>query len=444
MAETSRQTALQALMRVENDTSYSNITLDLMLSKSNLSKRDTALATNIFYGVIEKKLLIDYNLSLFSNQPVNKTDKTLLMILRMGIYQIFFTDKIPDSAAVNECVNLCKANGLYNASSYVNGVLRAAIRYGEIRYPDKRKSKNKYLSIKYSCPEKIIKLWRESYGDENTIGILQSLGGRPPLTARVNTTKITADNLKKSFEESGISVKKSEMLENALFLENTGDIEKLSQYRNGLFHIQDMASQICCELLNPQENQTVADVCSAPGGKTFTVAEIMNNKGKIISGDLHGSRLKPVNDGAKRLSLNIISTKTLDASKVDDLPMADRVLCDVPCSGLGIIRRKPELRYKNDMGLDTLPDLQYLILCNCSRFVKKGGLLIYSTCTLNPKENNLNARRFLDEHKDFEPFEIDLTKNKIKRGFEEQPNELTLFPHINNTDGFFISVFKKR
>ena len=191
------------------------------------------------------------------------------------------------------------------------------------------------------------------------------------------------------------------------------------------------------------ENHTVLDVCSAPGGKTFTLAEIMNNKGKIISCDLYDSRLNLVADGAKRLSLDIISTRECDAAKVNDLPMADRVLCDIPCSGLGIIRRKPELRYKNEFGLDTLPDLQYLILCNCSRFVKSGGVLVYSTCTLNPAENNLNAERFLSEHGDFEPFEIELPKN-IKRGCDENKNELTLFPHINNTDGFFISAFRKK
>ena len=214
------------LESVENDTAYSNITLDSILSKSSLSKLDTAFVTNIFYGVIEKKLLLDYNISLFSKQPIYKIDKTVLMILRMGLYQIFFMDKVPDSAAVNESVKLCKANNLYSASTYVNGVLRSAIRNGNLNYPDKRKGKNKYLSIRYSCPEEIIKLWRKSYGDENTIGILESLDGRPPLTARVNTTKISPSELKKSFMQDGISVQNSEILENALLLENTGSVEK--------------------------------------------------------------------------------------------------------------------------------------------------------------------------------------------------------------------------
>lgn len=443
MIQLSRQTALQALLRVENDNSYSNITLDSVLSKSRLSSADKSFATTIFYGVIEKKLLIDYNIAAFSKIPVNKLDTKILTILRMGMYQLFFMDKVPASAAVNESVKLCKANKLYSASSYVNAVLRSAVSNNQIKYPDKKKGKNKYLSIKYSCPEDIIKLWRQSYGDEITEGILQSLDGRPPLTARVNTTKTTAEKLKKSLSENGITVKNSEILENALLLENTGAVEKLQEYKDGLFHIQDTASQICCELLNPLENQTVLDVCSAPGGKTFTIAELMKNRGKIISCDLYPSRLNLVNDGAKRLSLDIISTNACNAAEVKDLPKADRVLCDVPCSGLGIIRRKPELRYKNELGLDILPHLQYLILCNGSEFVKEGGILVYSTCTLNPSENNLNAEKFLEEHSDFEPVEINLPKN-IKRGIDEKPNELTLFPHINNTDGFFISVFRKR
>ena len=443
MIQLSRQTALQALLRVENDNSYSNITLDSVLSKSGISSADKSFATTIFYGVIEKKLLIDYNIAAFSKIPVDKLDTKVLTILRMGMYQLFFMDKVPVSAAVNESVKLCKANKLYSASSYVNAVLRNAATNNQIKYPDKKKGKNKYLSIKYSCPENIIKLWRQSYGDEITERILQSLDGRPPLTARVNTTKTTAEKLIQSLTQSGVNARNSEILKNALLLENTGAVEKLNEYTDGLFHIQDTASQICCELLNPLENQTVLDVCSAPGGKTFTIAELMKNKGKIISCDLYSSRLNLVSDGAKRLSLDIISTKACNAAEVSDLPKADRVLCDVPCSGLGIIRRKPELRYKNELGLDTLPDLQYLILCNGSKFVKQGGILVYSTCTLNPSENNLNAEKFLEEHNDFEPVEINLPKN-IKRGIDEKSNELTLFPHISNTDGFFISVFRKR
>ena len=195
-------------------------------------------------------------------------------------------------------------------------------------------------------------------------------------------------------------------------------------------------------MLEAEENQIILDVCSAPGGKSFTLAEMMNNKGKIISCDLYEARTGLVEKGAKRLGIDIIKTKTGNSAEME-FPMADRVLCDVPCSGLGIIRRKPELRYKEDLGIDTLPDIQYLILCNSAGFVKSGGLLIYSTCTLDPWENNENARKFLDEHEDFEPYALKLPDN-IKRGIEENENELTLFPHINDTDGFFISAFRRK
>lgn len=443
MTETSRYTAFSALMRVEKDSSYSNITLDAVLSKSTLSPRDKNFVSGLFYGVIERRLLLDYNISAFSDIPLNELDIEIAVILRMGLYQLFFMESVPNSAAVNESVKLCHDIKLDNTAGFVNGVLRCASEYGSFKLPNPKKGKSKYYSVRYSCPEKVVKLWRQSYGDEITKGMLKCLDGRPPLSARVNTIKTNAQKLIDSFSDSGVKADYSKTIKDCLLLENTGAIEKLPQYREGLFHIQDTASQLCCQMLDVQENQTVLDVCSAPGGKSFTLAEMMNNSGKIISCDLYQSRLNLVESGAKRLSLDIISTLEGDSSKIKNLPQADRVLCDVPCSGLGIIRRKPELRYKSEMGLDTLPELQYLILCNCSGFVKSGGIVIYSTCTLNPWENNEVARHFLAEHPDFEPYPLEIPET-VQRGIEENENELTLFPHINNTDGFFISAFRKK
>ncbi len=443
MVNSARQAAFSALVRVEENASYSNITLDSILSDSSLSQRDKSFASGLFYGVIEKKLLLDYNIAVNADRPLSKIDTRIAVILRMGIYQLFFMESVPASAAVNESVKLCRSNKLDNAAGFVNGVLRAASRNSEPRLPDSKKGKNKYYSVKYSCPEEIIKLWRKSYGDENTIGILDSLEGRPPLCVRVNTLKTNAAELKASLERSGVSAEYSDKLDDCLILGNTGAIEKLEQYEKGYFHVQDEASQLCCRLLAPEENDILLDVCSAPGGKSFTLAQLMKNKGKIISCDIYSSRLRLVESGAKRLSADIISTVEADASELDMDIKADRVLCDVPCSGLGIIRRKPELRYKTDLGLDSLPDIQYKILCRAAEYVKSGGLLVYSTCTLNPKENNFNASRFLAEHESFIPVKLDLPDN-IKRGTEENENELTLFPHINNTDGFFISLFKRK
>lgn len=443
MSKSARQLVFEALMRIEKDFSYSNITLDNILSESALSDRDKAFSAMLFYGTVEKKLLLDYNLSQLSDKPVNKLDKEVLVILRMGMYQIYFMDSVPDSAAVNESAVLCKGNNLYSAVSFVNAVLRNLTRNKTLQLPNKRKGKNKYLSIKYSCPEEIVSLWRKSYGDDITEGILKALEGRPPLTARVNTLKTNVSDLVNDLNQSGIKAEPSKIAENCIELKNTGAVDDLEQFKKGLFHIQDSASQICCSVLEAKEGHTVIDACSAPGGKAFTIAEKMNNQGKIFSCDLYPARLKLVSEGAERLSIKNIVTIPCNAAEYHDFPNADRVLCDVPCSGLGIIRRKPELRYKNNLGLDTLPNLQYLILCNCSKFVRSGGILIYSTCTLNPKENGENVRRFLSENKDFEPYPIKLTKN-IVRGIDEPENELTLFPHLNNTDGFFISVFKRK
>ena len=442
MTETSRQTAFSALMRVEKDNSYSNIALDTILSKSSLSQRDKNFVSNIFYGVIERCLLLDYNISSYSDIPLNKLDMEIAVILRMGLYQIFFMDSVPNSAAVNESVKLCYENKVASAAGFVNGVLRAAAENDEIKLPNPKKSKSKFYSISYSCPENIVRLWRQSYGDEMAKEILMSLEGRPPVNARVNTLKTDIESLKKSFEKSGVKAEISKCADDCLELENTGAIENLAEYGQGLFHIQDTASQLCCKMLEAGEGQTVLDVCSAPGGKSFTLAEMMNNKGKIISCDLYEARAGLVKKGAERLGIDIIRTVTGNSAEME-FPVADRVLCDVPCSGLGIIRRKPELRYKEELGVDNLPDVQYAILCNSAKYVKSGGILVYSTCTLNPWENNENARKFLEEHEDFEAYALKIPEN-IKRGIEENENELTLFPQINGTDGFFISAFRKK
>lgn len=440
MNQTARGVALSALIRMENDSAYSNIILDTVLKQQSLSSRDTALAANLFYGVLENKITLDYTISRLSKTPIKKIHSTVMMILRMGLYQLYFMDKIPNSAAVNECVKLCKSNKLYSASGFVNGILRTAIRNGSLSLPQQN-DKEQYLSVRYSCPIEIIRLWMKAYGENITMDILQSLAGRPPVCVRVNTLRTNTENLKNSLLQAGVTAEKTSEL-NALCLSDTGSVEKLEQYKQGLFHVQDMASQLCCSVLNVAPEHTVLDVCAAPGGKSFTIAQSMNNTGRIFACDLYESRLNLIRSGAERLGIKNIEAVCGDASSISSLPQAGRILCDVPCSGLGVIRRKPELRYKPNLGLESLPKIQYKILCHCSQYLKAGGILVYSTCTLNPAENNLNARRFLAEHKDFEPYKITLPQ-KQNSVFDERENECTLFPQ-NGTDGFFISAFRKR
>ena len=438
-----RFSAFKALSKVENDGAYSNIILDSLLQNSELTPRDCAFVSSLFYGVLEKKLSLDYIISKFSSIPLNKIETSTLIILRIGVFQIVFMDKVPDSAAVNEAVKLCKKAKLFSSSGFVNGVLRSISR-AENKFPlPNKNNKIKYLSVKYSCPENIVELWIKDYTAECAEGILKSLSGRPPMYARVNTLKTTREELIRLLSSEGVEARAVECLEGAIELKHSGAVSALKSYINGYFHIQDLSSQLCCEILSSGEGNTITDVCAAPGGKAFTTAEKINNIGKVCCCDIHNHKLKLIQDGAARLGVTSIIVRCRDALTNTPIEMSDRILCDVPCSGLGILRRKPEIRYKTDTGIETLPQIQYDILENSAQYVKPGGVLVYSTCTLHRAENGDIADRFLAEHDDFVPLNITLPGG-VKRTIDEPDNQLTLFPQTNNTDGFFISAFVKR
>lgn len=437
-----RKTALNILLKIEQEGAYSNILLNNQLKEENLTGVDASFCSALVYGVLERKLLLDYIIRQFTTMRLKKIEKPVLNILRLGVFQILFMDKVPESAAVNESVKLAKGMKLSKASGFINGVLRGFLR-NECKYklPDKNSDVAMYYSVVYSTPKDIVNLWLKAYGEENTVKILENTTGRPPVTVRVNTLRTTADKLAERFEKNGIKTEKTPV-ENALFLKSTGAIENTTEYREGLFHVQDLASQLCCKVLNPQPNMTVYDFCSAPGGKAFTIAQLMENKGNIKAFDMYEHKVKLINNGAYRLGVKNIQASVRNALEDTSLPQADRVLCDVPCSGLGIIRRKPEIKYKEDLGLNTLPQLQYDILCNCAKYVKQGGLLVYSTCTLNPEENENNVKRFLNEHSCFQPLKI-VIKDDIMNCIATMDNAVTMLPTENGTDGFFISLFKR-
>lgn len=441
--DNARLIALKALLKVQYEDAYSNIVLDNMLSKSNLSKKDKSLVTAIFYGVLERRIEIDYIISIYSNIKIKKISRDNLEILRMGIYQIKYMDKVPNSAAINESVKLAKIRKQFRSTGFINAILRSVSRnIGNITLPDKEKDMLEYLSIKYSCPKWIIKHLIKSYGLDNAKEIISSFCGSPPLVIRVNTLKNSTEELINILESEGIKTKPL-LLTDSLEINLSSSLAESKAFKEGRFHIEDLASQICCEILDPKEGQTVIDVCAAPGGKTFNIAQRLKNKGKILAFDIYEAKVNLIKEGANRLGIKIIDASVRNAAESKDkLLLADRVLCDVPCSGLGIIRRKPEIRYKNEEILDSLTSLQYRILCNSEKFTKENGILVYSTCTLNPLENSYIAEKFLREHIDYKPYEIKLP-NGIKRGIKEPLNQLTLFPNINNMDGFYIAAFKK-
>lgn len=436
--KSARQTAFEILTKINRDASFSNLAVDSALSECNFSENDRGFVSALVYGVLERTFTVDYQLSLYLKQPVRKLKPQVRVLLQMGVYQLLFMDKIPDSAAVNETVSLAKSNGCSFAAGMINAVLRNVSKNG-MRLPDEN-DKLLCYSVKYSFPVELIKFWIKSYGEENAVGIMSECDGRPPLSIRVNTLKSNTDELSSLLQKDDIYVEKG-TAEDSLNLGKCGSIEKTQAFKNGCFHVQDIASQLCAKALNPQENETVLDLCAAPGGKSFTLAQLMKNTGRIIACDIHNHRLALIKSGAERLGITNIECVRNDASLFNDnIPSADRVLCDVPCSGLGIIRRKPEIRLKPLEQLKELPPLQLKILTNASRYVKKGGRLVYSTCALNPKENEGVCKKFLENNRDFKVITPDLfTVNTfIRDGF------ITLMPHINGTDGFFIAVFERK
>lgn len=432
-----RLTVVKMLMKMDSSDAYSNLLLDHVFSEAELSDRDKAFAAALFYGVLERRLTLDHVIEKNSRIPFEKLDKAAVQILRTGLYQLLYMPSVPESAAVNESVKLCKKLKCFSAQGFVNGMLRSFIRNGKkISYlgmePEKR------LSVEYSCPEWLTEKLLNEYGTDFTVRALKASVGKPPVYARVNTLKTTTDKLLEELAKHRVRAEAFPGLENCIRLDKAGDIEKCAPFRQGLFHVQDISSQLCCLTLRPVVNETVLDVCAAPGGKSFTLAELMGNNGTLYSMDLHDMRVGLIEDGAARLGIKIIKAMQNDASKFNGaLPQADKVLCDVPCSGLGVIRRKPEIKYKDPTEFAGLPEIQYQILETSARYVKPGGTLVYSTCTLSRDENDNVADRFAREHLEFTPI--------VQPVPYPAPGDhkRTYCPDENGGDGFFTASFRR-
>ena len=441
--KTARRTAWELLLKTEQDGAFSNLALDAALTKANLEQRDKSFVSALYYGVLERKITLDFVVSSYSDRPVNKISIDILCVLRLGLYQLLYMNTVPDSAAVNESVKLTENIGKKSAKGFVNAVLRHFIRDGKkISYPDREQKNVSFLSVYYSCPEWLVKQWLNDYGLSRTEQILSASLGRPPVTLRVNTIKISSAKLLQKLTLEGASVKPHPLISECIIFLGGCSIEMLPSYREGFFFVQDIASQLCCKVLAPQNGESILDVCAAPGGKSFSCALMMNNMGKIISCDLYPKRTRLVEQGADRLGLSVIQTAVANAKEFHEaFTGADRVLCDVPCSGLGVIRRKPEIKYKAPEELKELPDIQYQILCNASIYVRSGGTLLYSTCSLSKQENEQVVLRFLNEHREFaaKPFSL---PDSIAEGYET--GIATLFPQPDGSDGFFIALLQKQ
>lgn len=420
-----RQTAFRVLLRVEREKAYSNLALDAELKRS-ANGAPTAFVTALVYGALERQITLDFVLQQYLRQPLRKLRPEVRVILRMGVLQLYFMDKIPASAAVNESVKLVKKNGCAYAAGLVNSVLRK-ISETPLTYPKTGDLVSDW-SFRYACPKALVEHFIKDYGESDAQGILSASLSGAPTVLRVNTLKTTAKDLQNRLQTEGIETIPG-ALENVLIVQKGGALEQLSSYQEGLFHVQDTASMLCVQALELQPGQTLLDMCAAPGGKSFTAAEIMQNRGKILAFDLHEHRVRLIADGAKRLGISIIDAHAQDAAAfhADLLKTADRVLCDVPCSGLGVLRRKPEIRLRELTFIDNLTDIQYNILVHASKYLRMGGLLVYSTCTLNRAENEGVCDRFLRENP----------------AYQKDGDYKTLLPHKDGTDGFFIARLRR-
>ena len=437
--ESARSIAYKILLDAVRRSTYSNIALDRELSVSEMYSADKALCSVIVLGVTERALTLDAIIDSLASRPDEIEDEARVL-LRMGIYQIEFLDRIPDHAAVNETVSLAPRR----IRGFVNAILRSFLRAkekGEIDslFPSAEGDSLGYLSLKYSFPIDVCREFDSIYGFERTRAIFEIFNRAPKMTLRINTLKISRDDYAKLLDRCGISYELSGRLENAILLDSV-NYSSLPGACEGYFFVQDEASQICVEALGAEEGELVIDTCSCPGSKSFGSAIRMKNRGEIRSFDLHKSKLSLIEKGAERLGIDIIRAEERDGRKPDEslFGMADRVLCDVPCSGLGVIAKKPEIRYKDIAEFSRLPEIQYAILSASAKYVKRGGYLVYSTCTVLPRENCENVKRFLDERGEFEAVDFEIGGKRSAAGM------LSLSPDSDLCDGFFVAKMKRK
>lgn len=431
-----RKAAVNALSRWERDGKYINLELDSALERSGLTGADRALAVAIMYGVAERKLTLDREIVRLTGRKLSALDAETVAALRAGLYQLVYMDKIPPFAAVNETVSASpsRSRGLVNAS------LRRFMREGaKITLPERDGNETEYLSLLHSVPEWIIASWIRDYG-EDAEAIAASANSVPPVTLRVNTLKTDTETLLARFSADGVCARAVSAVPDMIELTSGQKITELYGYADGLWFVQDPASRLAATALNAKPGMTLVDVCSAPGGKSFSAALDMNDVGTVYSRDLHENKVRLIKKGAARLGITSVSAKAADSSVTDAelVGKADRVLCDVPCSGLGVIAKKPDIRYKTEEDVKRLPEVQYAILTASCPLVKAGGVLVYSTCTLRDAENGAVRERFLSEHSEFEPWLPDDFPIDTKDG------QITLMPHKHGTDGFYIAGFKRK
>lgn len=440
-----RETALDLLEAVEKNQSYSNLLLHHAIEKNNLPTKDIGLLTELTYGTLQRKMSLDFMLKPFLKKA-SKMEPWVHNLLRLTLYQMMYLDKIPDRAAIYEAVEIAKKRGHKGISSMVNGVLRSVQRQGPPS-PSAISDPVERIAIETSHPQWLIKRWFDQYGFEKTKAMAEVNLTAPLQTARVNTTKVTREECAKLLEDEGYQIELSPIIPEAIRALK-GNLAYSKVFKEGFLTIQDESSMLVAYALGAQRDNLVLDACAAPGGKSTHIAEKMNNSGQVVSLDLHEHKVKLINDNARRLALKNIKTKTMDSREASEQfppESFDRVLLDAPCSGFGVMRRKPDIKYtKKEQDIYQLSNIQQSLLESVSTLVKSGGVLVYSTCTVDHEENQNTVREFLKSHPQFEgdPSLKDRMPEAVRpfiNGFD-----LQVFPQDFGSDGFYIACLRKK
>ena len=429
-----RDTALSVLIACRTKQAWADGALKDYIARDRLDSREAALASRLVYGVVQNRRLLDFYLAAFVKGKLKNLQPVVLDILRLGACQIVFFDKVPDSAAVNEAVRMARRHANPRAAGLVNAVLRNLARSRDALPQPKE------LGVRYSCPDALVELLRHSVGDALLEPLLRSQNEAPPMTVQVNALRTTQDALLERLCAQGIEAEPHPWCPDCLTVRGSGSLERLDAFREGLFYVQDAAARLAVLGADVRPGMTVLDCCAAPGGKSFAAAIAMENRGRLYSRDLHAHKIPLIEAGAARLGITILEAAQQDASQ--PVPgweqTFDRVLCDVPCSGLGVIRKKPDIREKDLSGIGGLPAVQRRILETQARYVRPGGALLYSTCTLLPEENGGVTADFLAAHREFS-----MEPMKLPVG-QDNPGEVTLLPCVHGTDGFYLCLLRRR
>lgn len=435
-----RDAALSILLAVDQNQAYSNLLLNQTINKYQIGAKDRALLTELTYGTLQYKYALDYYLEPFIR---GKVDPWVRWLLRLSVYQITYLTKIPEHAIVNEAVEIAKRRGHKGIASMVNGILRSILRMG-IPSLEKIKDPIDRIAIETSHPRWIVELWVESYGLDTAAAMLKANNLPPKQTVRVNTLKATAEEVIALLAKEGVRAERSQVIPECLVLLN-GQAARTEAFRNGLITIQDESSMVPAIVLNPKPGERVFDMCAAPGGKTTQLAEIMKNNGSILAADLHPHKLALIEESCARLGIHIVETVPLDGRKAGEQLQPesfDAILVDAPCSGLGVIRRKPDIKYtKREEDFERLHELQLDLLKNAFKLLKPGGRLVYSTCTVNKIENEGTVQAFLSSHPEMKLEPIRHLPEMLKE--KQQEGMLQIFPQDFGSDGFFIAAFTK-